>query len=134
LDWGNEACPECGVILPVGYWDRVSDIIDLAANLDTTKEYMAYTLPLCCDKPYEECSCESPVDWDDTNKIHKGIWDYAYAARSDCWNCVHYDRPTCLPLRGWARVVIRTDESPGDIDGCVEYEKDYIFANWKESV
>ncbi len=65
---------------------------------------------MCCDRQLSDCECEQPIDFDDVydlqledlyetgipyGPLHVGLNE------SMCEQCVHYQQPSCLPLRAW---------------------------------
>ncbi len=113
LETDSVSCDSCGRLYFDDFWQDYFDAID--PYEDDDDNLVGETIfdagqMVCCDKILADCVCDQPIDFDDVYNLQledlyetgtgygsslKGLND------SLCEQCVHYQQPSCLPLRAW---------------------------------
>lgn len=126
------------MLYPVTFWDEFyedeyQDYLDTQAALKAktrstrviNDDYLDFDVTdnLCCDLPDSRCDClpKDVVEWEevynlDLAKSYDGEWNGL------CSECLHYQMPTCVPLRTWVRTWITEGKEIGRINMCKAYD------------
>lgn len=98
------------------------DLLGEDLGLDYNLNKLNIGTMLCCNLEENECGCDQPVFWRDTNDIDQEIDALAYDTTSPCATCAYYFSPKCIPYRNLLRKYLLGNELDEPITGCQNFD------------
>jgi hypothetical protein len=127
VEYSDNECTKCRVEFTEEDWDvylQTAPPSELEAIRSSYEQYDPAMI--CCYKSWVNCTCDKPVDWDDTDKIPINVWNRAYddSHSNDCNLCAYQYSEECIPLGNFIVNFVRDGVIGDPITICSDYHED----------